>query len=171
VLATTLVKRIWFLAARVLVEAGSVQPARGVVEKLAAELPAEPQAFGKIIEGDIALKEGKPRDAIKLLTEANDILDTWFGRFDLGRAYLEARAYPQATSEFDRCIARSGEALSLLDEDPTYGYFPPVYYYQGRAREGMGTPGSVDSYREYVKIRGKSTDDPLLSEARRKTSK
>ena len=37
-----------------------------------------------------------------------------------------AGAFPQADSEFDRCIKRRGEALSLLvDEEPTYGYFPP----------------------------------------------
>ena len=56
------------------------------------------------------------------------ILDTWIGHFDLGRAYLAAGQLLQADSEFDRCIKRQGEALSLfLDEEPTYGYFPLVY--------------------------------------------
>ena len=84
------------------------------------------------------MKTGNPRDAIKLLTEANGLLDTWIGHFELGRAYLDASAFTQADSEFDRCLKRRGEALSLfLDEEPTYGIFPPVYYYQGRAREGL----------------------------------
>ena len=121
----------------------------------------------KIIEGQIALKSGDARAAIKLLTEANALVDTWFGRFDLGRAYLAARAFPQADSEFDQCIARRGEALSLLDEDPTFGYFPGVYYYQGKVREGMQT-GFAASYREYLKIRGESKEDPLLPDVRRR---
>ena len=108
--------------------------------------------------------------AVKILTEANGILDTWFGHFDLGRAYLEAQAFPQADSEFDRAIARRGEALSLMDEGPTYGYFPPVYYYRGRVREEMKTGAFADSYLEYLKIRGKSTEDPLLPEIRKRAS-
>ena len=40
-----------------------------------------------------------------------------------------------------------------MDEVPTYGYFPPVYYYQGRVREGLKSPESVSSYRAYLDIR------------------
>ena len=104
-----------------MIEAGAVAKARPLAAALVAQLPAAPQAYGKILEGLIALKSGDARGAIKALTEANALVDTWFGRFDLGRAYLAARAYPQADSEFDQCIARRGEALSLLDEDPTFG--------------------------------------------------
>ena len=114
-----------------------------------SELPAEPQAYGKIIEGLIALENGDSRLAIKTLTEANSILDTWLGRFDLGRAYLAAGAFPQADSEFDRCIQRRGEALAVVDEDPTYGFFPIVYYYRGRVREELKTASFADAYREY----------------------
>ena len=116
---------IRFLAARIFVETGALAKARPLA-RLASELAAEPQAYGKIVEGEIALKSGDARQAIKILTEANGVLDTWLGHFDLGRAYLAADAFPQADSEFDRCIKRRGEALSLfLDEEPTYGYFPP----------------------------------------------
>ena len=88
------------------------------------------------------------------------MFDTWIGRFELGRAYFEAGAFTQADSEFDRCIQRRGEALSLfLDEDPTYGYLPSVYYYQGKSREGLKTVGFAESYRTYVDIRGKSIED------------
>jgi tetratricopeptide (TPR) repeat protein len=162
---------IQFLAARVMVEAGAIAEARKLAAPLAAEVVAERQAFGKIIEGGIALKSGNAREAIKILTDANSILDTWLGHFDLGRAYLELGAFPQADGEFDSCIKRRGEVLSLLDEDPTFGYFPPVYYYQGRAREGMKAAGFADSYREYLKIRGASTEDPLLPEVRRRAGR
>ena len=74
----------------------------------------------------------------------------------------------QADSEFESLIKRRGEAMALLmDEEPTYGYFPPVYYYQGRVREQMKT-GFADSYRAYLSIRGKSTEDPLLPEVRKR---
>jgi serine/threonine protein kinase/tetratricopeptide (TPR) repeat protein len=160
-----------FLAARIFVEAGAINKARPLAAALSAELPAEPQANGKIIEGQIALKAGKPGEAIKILTEANGLLDTWLAHFELGRAYLEAGALPQADSEFDRCIARRGEALSLVGEGPSYGNFPLVYYYQGRVREDMKTVSFADSYREYLKTRAASTDDPLLPDVRRRAGK
>ena len=137
--------------------------------RLGAELQAEPQAYGKIIDGVIALEQRDPRLAIKLLSEATTLLDTWIGRFDLGRAYLAAGAFPQADSEFDRCLKRSGEALSLfLDEEPTSGFLPPVYYYQGRVREGLKSAGFAEPYRTYLGIREKPGEDPLLPEIRKR---
>src|SRR5207253_5324145 len=138
-----------FLAARVFVAEGEAAQAQKLAEGLGSELQIEPQAYAKLLEGESALQAGDGRQAVKLFTEANMLLDTWIGRFDLGRAYLEIGAFAEADSEFDRCIKRRGEALSLfLDPVPTYGYFPSVYYYQGRVREGMKSAGFAESYRK-----------------------
>ena len=111
-----------FLAARIFVEAGALDKAGPIAAALSDELPAEPQAHGKIIEGLIALKSGNARAAIKTLTEANSlpgILDSsisgahWRPGVSLGRS-----------SSTLHCAARG--ALSLMDEGPTYGYFPCV---------------------------------------------
>jgi tetratricopeptide (TPR) repeat protein len=157
-----------FLAARILVEAGAIDKARPLAATLVSDLAVEPQAHGKIIEGAIALKSGNPREAIRMLTEANRLADTWIGHFELGRAHFAAGAILQADSEFDLCLARRGEALSLMDEGPTYGHFPQVYYYQGRVREELKTAGFADAYREYLRIRGQSTEDPLVPDLRRR---
>jgi tetratricopeptide (TPR) repeat protein len=160
---------VQFMVARAFVEAGDVSRALPLVTAMASEILAEPRAYAKIVEGEIALKNKDPRRAIEVLTEANTLLDTWLGHFDLGRAYLDAQQFPQADSEFDRCLKRRGEALQLiLGDEPTYAHVPPVYYYQGRVREGLKSEGAVASYREYLKFRGNSTDDPLLSEIRKR---
>ena len=78
--------------------------------------------YAKLIEGEVALQEKDPRTAIQLFNEANKLMDTWIGRFDLGRAYLEAGLFVEADSEFDRCIKRRGETLDLFDYVSTYGY-------------------------------------------------
>ena len=158
---------IRFLAARIFVEAGQVPRARVLAKEFMSQIAAESQAYGKIIQAGIVKNEDRGQ-AIKLLTEANQVLDTWFGHFDLGRAYFEAGAFPQADSEFDRCIQRRGEALAVVDEDPTYGYFPIVYYYQGRVRQEMKTASFADSYREYLKIRGESKEDPVVTDVSRR---
>ena len=91
---------------------------------------------------------------------------------DLGRAYLEAGAFLQADSSFERCLKRRGEALSLfLDDEPSYGYFPPVYYYQGRVREALKSAKAAESYKAYLDIRGKSKEDPLVPEVRRRATR
>jgi tetratricopeptide (TPR) repeat protein len=168
-LANSQSTKVRFLAARTFVEAGEMAKARKLAAGLAAEVHAEPQAYAKLILGEAALKSRDPNQAIQLFTEAKDLLDTWIGRSDLGRAYMEAQAFGEADSEFDHCIKRRGEALELfMDNMPTYSYLPVVYYYQGQDREGLKSKGFVDSYRTYLSIRGQSTEDPLVPEIRRK---
>jgi tetratricopeptide (TPR) repeat protein len=157
-----------FLAARIFAEAGDSR-ARSLGESLGAELQAEPQAYAKLIEGNIALKQASAQSAIKSISAANGLLDTWIGHFDLGRAYLAAGLFTQADGEFDKCLKRRGEALALFaDEAPTYGYFPPVYYYQGLVREGLKSPDAGAAFRAYLAIREKADEDPLLAEIRKR---
>jgi tetratricopeptide (TPR) repeat protein len=168
-LANSQSTKIRFLAARTFVEAGETAKARKLAATLGSELQAEPQAYAKLIEGEAALKEHDPQRALQLLNEAKNLIDSWIVHLDLGLVYLEARAFAEADSEFDRCLKRRGEALEFFDDDmPTYSYLPAVYYYQGRVREGLKSPGFADSYRTYLSIRGQAGEDPLLPEIRRK---
>jgi eukaryotic-like serine/threonine-protein kinase len=161
--------KVRFLAALVFAETGQQEKAQKLATGLASEVQSEAQADAKIIEGDLALSRKDAPQAIRSLTEANTLLDTWLGRFELGRAYLEANAFGEADSEFDQCFKRRGEVLSLfMDDVPSYGYFPPVYYYQGRVREGLKSAGFADSYRNYLNIRGQAGEDPLLPEIHRR---
>jgi tetratricopeptide (TPR) repeat protein/predicted Ser/Thr protein kinase len=164
--STTL--RIKFLAGRLFAMAGQTARAEKLAAELASDVHSEPQAYAKVIEGEIALASGDPRAAIKAFTDANNLVDTWIGRFGLGRAYLESGAFTEADSEFDRCIKRRGEALSLFNEESTYGHFPTVYYYLGRVREGLKTAGFAESYRTYLSIRAKAGEDPLLADVRKR---
>lgn len=161
---------VQFLMARVLIGAGETARAREIAAGLSAELQLERRASARVIEGGLALAAKDAAKAIQILSEANRMLDTWVGRFDLARAYLEAGQFQQADSEFDRCIKRRGEAIELGDW-PSYGYFPIVYYYQGRVREGLKSAGFADSYRTYLAIRGAAAEDPLLQEVRRRAGK
>jgi tetratricopeptide (TPR) repeat protein len=161
--------KIRFLAAQTFVDAGAIDRARPLIDGLAGELQAAAGVHAQILEAHIALKKGDTREAIRILTDANTALDTWIGHFLLGRAYLEAGAFVQADSEFERCLKRRGEALSLfVDEDPSYGYFPSVYYYEGRVREGLKNAGFTESYKAYLAFRGGSKEDPLVADVRKR---
>jgi eukaryotic-like serine/threonine-protein kinase len=157
------------LAARTLLKAGQIAKAQKLADGLASELQPETQAYAKIIRGDLALQRGDTSEAINMFTGANQLVDTWIGCFELGRAYLEAGMFVEADSEFDRCMKRRGEALEIFqDSTPTFAYFPPIYYYQGRVREGVKSPGFAEPYRTYLAIRGKAGEDPLLADIHRR---
>lgn len=157
------------LAARTLVEAGEIAKAQKLTDGLASEVEPETQSYAKIIRGDLALQRGDKNEAIKMFTDASQLLDTWISRFELGRAYLEAGEFVEADSEFDRCVKRRGEALEIfMDNFPTFAYFPLVNYYQGRVRQGLNSPGFAEPYRTYLSIRGRAGEDPLLADIHRR---
>ena len=163
--------QIEFLAANTYVDAGETAKAQKLAANLSSALTSESQAYGKIVTGMIALKRKDSNEAIRQITAANNLLDTWIGHFDLGQAYLDAGAFTEADSQFDQCLKRRGEAIELfLDNTPTYAYFPPLYYYEGRVRQGMKSEGFADFYKSYLNIRGQSSEDPLVADIRHRLS-
>jgi hypothetical protein len=60
-----------FLAASTYVDAGDLPKAQKLAATLSAEATSEPQAYGKIIEGMMALKRKEAKEAIKQITAAN----------------------------------------------------------------------------------------------------
>jgi tetratricopeptide (TPR) repeat protein/predicted Ser/Thr protein kinase len=162
---------VLYRAAQVYIAAGQEEKALQLVAPLAQKLEAEPQVYAKLIAGEAQLKKGNARDALNSFQEAQKLADTWLGHFNLGRAYLDAGAFTEASSEFDICLKRRGEATSLfLDDVPSYHVLAPVYYYQGRAREGLNSPGAAESYKTFLAIKEKGAGDPLVADARRRLS-
>ena len=168
-LANSQSAKIRFLAARTFLEAGELAKAQELAQSLASEIHPEPQAYAKMIEGLVALKQGDRAAAIKDLTDANALVDTWIEHLDLGRAYVEAGAFAEASSELDKCIKRRGEALEIFTDDmPTYSYFPPVYYYLGRTEEGLGSSGAANSYWKFISTQDEGDGSALLTDAKKR---
>ncbi len=160
---------VTYWAARAYLGLGEESQALGLARRLETRLEADPQAYAKLIEAEADLKRGRPREAVQLLKQAQKLADTWLGRFDLGRAYLEAGAYPEADSELELCVKRRGEATAaFLNEVPTYRLVPPVYYYLGRAQEGLKSPAAEQSYQMFITTKAKSEPDPLVTDARQR---
>lgn len=152
------------LGALVLVDTGDVAAAQTIATRLATEPQAEAKASAKVIEGAIARQRGHLDRAATVLDEANKVLDTWAGQFELGRVHLAAGRFTPADSALDRAVARSGELF--LDEEPIYGRLPAVYYLQGQAREAAKIVGYGDLYQRYLRIREKAGEDPNLKDVR-----
>jgi len=162
---------VLYRAAQIYIGVGQAEKALQTVAPLSQRLENEPQVYAKLIAGEAQLKKGNARDALNTFQEAQKLADTWLGHFDMGRAYLDAGAFTEASSEFDICLQRRGEATSVfLDDVPSYHLLPAVYYYQGRAREGLNSPGAAESYKTFLAIKEKGAGDPLVADAQRRTS-
>ena len=160
-----------FLAGQVLAS-GRQREAAALAGKLQAEIDREPQIYGALLAGEIALQQGEARSALDRFEEAQERTDTWLGRFGLGRAYLAAGRYPEAESEFEKCIARRGEATAVfLDEIPTYRLLPPVHYYLGLAREGLKNErGAAEAFKTFLDLKKDGDEQGRVADARRRLS-
>jgi tetratricopeptide (TPR) repeat protein len=157
-----------YLAARVDLEAGRPQQALALAKELEASLETDGRAYAKLIEGEAELRHNQARSALQSFEDAKKTADTWMGRFDLGRAYIELSKFAEADAELETCLQRRGESTALfLDESPTYYLFPPVYYYLGRAQEGLKSPAAAESYKTFLSFKVSTDKDPLVADARR----
>ena len=160
---------VLFFSARIRLGAGQESKAIALANQLTSRAERDSQAYGKLIAGEAQLRRGKPLEAVKLFKEAQAIADSWLVRFDLGRAYIDAGQFPQADSEFELCVNRRGEATAaFLDDVPTIRLLPDVYYYLGRAQEGLGSPAAAQTYKTFLAMKVKGGHDPLVVDARRR---
>jgi tetratricopeptide (TPR) repeat protein len=159
-------------AARVLLRAGKTAEARALADQLGMQLQKQSRSYAKIVLAEIALEEKKPAEAVDLLTQARALADLWLGRFDLGIAYVQANAFPEAIPELEACERRRGEATALFfDDRPTLRYLAPLPYWIGRAQEGLNmTAPAKMQYEKFLAVRKDASADPLVQDARRRMS-
>ncbi len=161
---------IKYAAARIYMEAGKEDKARNIAGELAREVQDIHQAYANLINGCLAMKRGDVTIGLKLCDEAQGLADTWLGRFNLGRGYLEAGAFAEALSEFEKCQKRRAEALSVFLLDfPTFRYLDTLDYYMGRALEGSGSPAARDYYLKFLDIKANADPgNPLITDTRQR---
>jgi len=121
-----------------MIGAGQAAAADVIAVEMDNRLENEPRIYAALLKGEAALAAGRSRDALTQFEAAQKLADTWLGRFSLGRAYLALGAYPEAASEFDRCLSRKGEATAVfLDDLPSYRLMRPIDDLLTRARTGL----------------------------------
>jgi eukaryotic-like serine/threonine-protein kinase len=160
-------------AGRAFAALGLTEQAADLASALEQQVQKRRRAFAGVIRAELALKQKKPIDAIDALTASRQLADVWLVRFTLGRAYLEAGSFAEAIAELQTCLSRRGEAGAVfLDDVPSYRYLPAVYYWLGRAQEGLGVADSAaKNYQAYLALRGNGDRDPLAADARKRSAK
>jgi tetratricopeptide (TPR) repeat protein len=160
---------IMFAAGEIFAETGQPDKARDISAALRMKLEPGQKAYARMISGRLSLQRGEVADAVTLFQQARELADTWLSRFYLGRAYLEAGSFAEAYSEFDLCLKRRGEAAAVFWNDlPTMRRLPPLFYFLGRAQEGLKSAAAKDSLNAFLLIKEKSEADPIVEDARRR---
>jgi tetratricopeptide (TPR) repeat protein len=155
-------------AGEVYIAAGDLAQAEKISAQLSARIEPEPQMYGQLLAGSLALKRNDIKAAITAFTNAQKISNTWLGHYYLGLAYLQNGSFTEADSEFELCLKRRGEASAVfLDDVPTYRLVPPVYYYLARAQEGLKSPASIETYQTFLKMQPGGAGE-LVADVRRR---
>jgi tetratricopeptide (TPR) repeat protein len=145
---------------------------RAVTSSRDSELASKPsldfRSYAHLLLGEADLKNGDAANALNKFQEAKRLADSWLAHFDLGRAYLAMGAFSEASSEFDICMKRRGEAAAIfLDDVPSYHLYAPVLYYQGLAHEGLKNADATQYFKQFLAIKAKGAGDPMIAGARR----
>jgi tetratricopeptide (TPR) repeat protein len=150
----------------------SEKDAAAAAELLGKQVAAQSRAYGKIVEGEAALAKGKPVAAVDALRAAIKFADLWLARYDLGVAYAQAGLFAEALSELEACQKRRGEATAIFfDDRPTVRYLAPLYYWLGRAKEGLKmNAAAAEDYKQFLSLRPEGSKDPLAIDARRRVT-
>jgi eukaryotic-like serine/threonine-protein kinase len=162
---------VLFPAALVIADNGTprdLEFARELAAKLENMLLPQTISYGRLILGYVAFKQKRLGDALDAMRYAQKKHDSWFAHYLLGRLYIEANRPLEALADFDLCVKRKGEAGDVFFENlSTSRYLPAVYYWLGRAQEGVRNATlAKGSFQQYLKLRGESDPpDPLAADA------
>lgn len=153
-------------AALLSIDTGDLTAASSHGEQLGRKLQSKARAYGKLIEGAVALAEQNNVAAINAIRAGTEYADLWLLRFYLGRAYFQGGFFAEAMDEFMLCEERRGEATAVfLDDLPTWRYMATLPYWLGRSQQGLGmTDAAATSYQRFLSAH--DADDSLAQDAR-----
>jgi tetratricopeptide (TPR) repeat protein len=153
-------------AAGIYIATGRIAEAQRLADELSKELSRQARAYGKIIEGQIAMQQNRKGAAIDAFKEAIGLADLWLPRY--ARAIVENGDFVAALDELKICEDRHGEAAAIfLDDLPTLRYLAPVPYWFGRAKELQGDKkAAAEAYKMFLALRPESSKDPLAIDTR-----
>ncbi|MDJ0908422.1 MAG: tetratricopeptide repeat protein [Woeseiaceae bacterium] len=153
-------------AALLFIDIGQSDRAGQIAANLSGDLSPHNRAYGRLIDGLIALKAGDPVSAIVEISAGVEIADLWLLRYWRGRAYLEAGYAAEALDELTAANDRIGEATAIFFDDlPTWRYTVELPYWLGRAQQELGLTGpSRQNYALFIARR--TGDHPLATDAR-----
>jgi eukaryotic-like serine/threonine-protein kinase len=159
---------VQFQAGMVYLGAGDEKKVKSVADDLERRMGADPRMYALLLQGGLATRKKSHADAVAKFKAATQLVDAWPARYGLGRAYFEAGSYAQALEEFEKVVARKGEATDIfLDFVPTYRVQALAQYHLARTQEALKSPVAVESFKAFLAPK-RGNDDPLVADAKKR---
>jgi tRNA A-37 threonylcarbamoyl transferase component Bud32/tetratricopeptide (TPR) repeat protein len=157
-----------YLAASLAIDAGGTSGMADKARAWTAMPETDRRMFGKLLEGDVARAEQRPRDAIAAYEEAGRIGASWLVHERLARAQLAAGEPAAAEHELEWCLAHRGQAAML--SNPSLELLSEVYLELARSEDARHADiGAVRAaYQAVVQLAPAPQHDPWTDEARRR---
>ncbi|PYR90759.1 MAG: hypothetical protein DMF84_19155 [Acidobacteria bacterium] len=162
---------VQFPAGRAFIAAGHPERALALAVRMENALQVQTRSYGGLLRAAVALHNKRYPDALDGIREALKMHDSWAGHVLLAEAFASAGQAAQAEEEWDRCVARRGEAADAFFADSSsLRYLSPVYYSLARAQEAVGTmEGARRNYQAFLRLREHADPpDPLAVDARQR---
>lgn len=175
-------KRVHFLAATALAEAGDSVSATRLAASLSKEAPVDTHVQKyqiPILRAQIAIKEGHPQRAIELLEttkpyelgSSGDLVAPLYAAYIRGQAYLAAGDGSAAAAEFQKIVEHRGLVLAHIT-----GALAHLYIGRARALQARSSQGSTaeeprrqarTAYEEFLTLwKDADPDIPILHQAK-----
>jgi tetratricopeptide (TPR) repeat protein len=146
---------ILFQVTRLYIDLGMAEKANTNIKRLKNRIEQDVKAQALLLEGLLLIHQENYSDAMSAIEESRKLVDSCYSRYVAGICYLQMSAYIEAYGELEACLKRKGEmACMFLDEIPTLRFLTPVYYYRGRAQDGLGSKAAVKSYQQFLDLWG-----------------
>jgi hypothetical protein len=158
-------------ASMIFIRAERRAEAQSIAQTLRNQFQKRSQAYGAIVEGELARASQQYVQAAEAFHRAQGLSDLWLGRFLLGRTYVEAEQFPLAQGELGLAERRQLEASAVfLDDVPSYRYLAPLPYWLGRVQAGINksSPTAAENYKKFLLLRPEGSRDPLAADARKR---
>ncbi len=158
-----------FLTGELLLALGETERAQQKADQLRGQLHKIPRAYAEMLLAKIELSAGNHVSAIDHINQSTELANLWLGRLIRGQIYLAAGHYPEAVDDFEECLARQGESVSMfLDDVPTFTRLVEVRYWLAKAEQGLGMLNpSARHYQQYLAARDLASDATVLDAQQR----
>lgn len=136
-------------------DCGAYKEAESCANELGSSLQKDQYIHGKLLKAYVGYLQKDYQAAFHLLEESKSVLDTWFGRFTLGKVFLSTGSHIEAHTEFETCQKRIGEVTCMyLDEHPTMRYLVPLFYFMGMTQKGLGSQSATQTLTHFLDLWG-----------------
>ena len=111
-------------------------------------LQSQTTAYAGLIRGEIALERGRLAEGIEAFRRRKQAPQFVVQPVSARESLCGGGSLRRGLAELELCVKRRGEAADVFFYDmPTLHYLPPVYYWLGRAQEGVGSTAEARNSR------------------------